>query len=111
VPQDGYLNLIHVDDVVRVVLAAEQRAQPPAIYAVSDGRPMTRRDFYREAACCLNVPAPHFQEPDPGSPLALRASSSKRVRNTRMLNDLAVRLQYPSYREGLAAIVADESPA
>ncbi|MFV1964122.1 MAG: NAD-dependent epimerase/dehydratase family protein, partial [Pirellulaceae bacterium] len=109
VPRDGYLNLIHVNDVVRVILAAERRAKPPCVYAVADGRPVMRRDFYAEAARLLNAPIPRFENPDPASASAQRAISSKRIRNARMMHDLALTLQYPCYKEGLAAIAARES--
>jgi hypothetical protein len=35
-------------------------------------------------------------------------SENRRVRNTRLKDDLGVRLAYPSYREGLAAVLAAE---
>lgn len=110
VPRDGYLNLIHVDDAARVILTVEQVANPPCIYAVADGHPVNRRAFYTEAARTLDAPIPRFETPDPASGSAQRAVSSKRVGNRRMLEDLAVTLQYPSYKEGLAAIAAGDQP-
>ena len=35
-------------------------------------------------------------------------AESKRVRNDRIKRDLGVRLRYPTYREGLRAILAAE---
>ena len=102
----GYLNLIHVDDAARIVLAAEANAKPPCRYLVADGEPVARGDFYRELARRLAAPSPQFVNPPPGSSAAERAISSKRVRNARMRHDLDVTLMYPSYREGLAAIAA-----
>jgi nucleoside-diphosphate-sugar epimerase len=104
-PAEGFLNLIHVDDACRVVLAAEQLAQPPRMYVVSDGHPCARRDYFVELARLLGAPAPQFEEPSPETPVAQRASADKRVRNTRMVAELAVDLRHPTYREGLAAVV------
>jgi nucleoside-diphosphate-sugar epimerase len=107
-PQEGYLNLIHVDDAARVVLAAEQSGKTPGLYVVSDGNPPTRRQYYDELARLLGAPPPRFEMPPADSPAALRAGSDKRVRNERMVNELGVQLLYPIYRQGLASIVAME---
>jgi nucleoside-diphosphate-sugar epimerase len=117
VPSAGYLNLIHVDDAVTAVLAADKYTidvsalptKPPQVFCVSDGHPMSRHDFYREAARLSESPPPRFVEPDPKSPRAERARGDRRVRNEKMLTELNVRLAYPDYRAGLAAILASES--
>lgn len=105
VPSHGCLNLIHVDDAVRVILAAEAWARPPRTYSVADGHPAGRREFYSYLAELLGLPAPQFLEPDANTPAAARARADKRVDNARMLAELKVELCYPSYREGLRAIV------
>ena len=105
VPSAGFLNLIHVDDAVAAVLAAE-KAKAPALYLVADGHPVERSEYYRVLARILGAPAPRFESPPAGSPHAARAGASKRIRNERMLTELGVAPSYPSYREGLAAIVS-----
>ncbi len=105
VPIAGYLNLIHIEDAARVVLQAEQRTQPPEIYVVADGVPVTRRAYYEQIAALVGV-RPRFAPPQPSNSHTLRAASSKRVRNTRLLQELQMDLQYPSYREGLTQILA-----
>lgn len=107
-PSEGYLNLIHVDDAATVVIAAEQQAAPPALYCVSDGQPVMRREYFRELAALLHAPEPQFRVPRQGQPAAERASSSKRVSNQRLLAELKFDLRYPSYRAGLAAVVRTE---
>ena len=104
-PAQGYLNLIHVDDAAQIVLLAEERAAPPALYCVSDGQAVVRAEYYRELAQLVSAPAPHFIDPAPDSPAAQRAGSDKRVANARLMKDLSPRLLYPSYREGLRSIV------
>jgi nucleoside-diphosphate-sugar epimerase len=104
----GLINLIHVDDAVSAVLAASTaNLAMPRCFTVSDGQPVQRCDFYAELARQLGTDPPQFVEPAPTS--NSRGSTSKRVANDRMLTELGVRLRYPSYREGLAAIVADDS--
>ena len=107
-PSRGYLNLVHVEDAASIVLAAEERATPPRLYLVSDGCPVERAEYYRELARLIGAPPPRFREPDSDSAAALRAGSSKRICNQRMLDELAVKFVYPSYREGLSAIVAEQ---
>jgi nucleoside-diphosphate-sugar epimerase len=99
----GQLNLIHVDDAADVVLAAETRARPPALYVVSDGHPVERADYYRYAAELLETPAPVFAPPGGGSSRAERATGPRHLHNDKMRRELAVTLRYPTYREGLRA--------
>ncbi|MEX0820164.1 MAG: NAD-dependent epimerase/dehydratase family protein, partial [Pirellulaceae bacterium] len=106
----GYLNLIHVDDAVQIVLAAEQQLTPPEMLLVSDGHPVLRGEFYRELARLTNSPAPCFQGSQGASAdssTARRASTDKRIDSSRLREWLRFQYRYPSYVEGLAAIVGD----
>ncbi len=121
--ETGYLNLIHVDDAARAVLACWDRgghspsAGPPAaaastvanprrrLYVVADDRPVIRRQFYREIARQSRSPPPQFVPPTTGDAVSRRSETNKRIWNRRMKLDLLPRLQFPSYREGLAQIV------
>lgn len=92
---DAYLNLIHVDDAARaVVAAAALGAVTDRTYVVSDGHPPSRGEYVDLLATRLGVAPPEFEG---GSGLG------KRVRNDRAVHELGLRLQYLSYREGLAA--------
>jgi nucleoside-diphosphate-sugar epimerase len=102
----GYLNLIHVDDAAALIVAAASRARTPRIYVVADGQPVGRRDFYQHLAALVGLSAVAFTDPPPGDRSALRGGSDKRVRSARIFEELAVSLAYPSYKEGLAAMVA-----
>jgi nucleoside-diphosphate-sugar epimerase len=115
----SFVNLIHVDDAAAVVLAAEVRARPPCTYVVSDGHPAERRAYDEYVARLLGARKPQFVERaaedggrDGGGTVdAGRGRGGKRVRNRRMLKELRVRLLYPTFREGLAAAVWDQSGA
>jgi len=104
-PGDGHLNLIHVEDAAEIVLRVERRTGPPRIYLVSDGAAVLRREYYAEIARQLNAAAPSYAEAEetPG-----RGESDKRISNARLLREFDVRLRYPGYREGLAAILHAE---
>jgi nucleoside-diphosphate-sugar epimerase len=106
------LNLIHVNDAATAVIAADRMKEiddGPRVYCVSDGHPVKRGDFYREVARQIGAPPPTFVSPEPGSSRAVRAESNRRVRNTRMLNELGVKLKYDNYRVGLAAILETQN--
>lgn len=114
-PCAGWLNLIHVDDAALAVLATEAwaaeswtkgQAMGPHVFCVSDGQPVVRGDYYREVARRIGAPEPQFVDPDPMSPAAARASADKRVSNDKFVQTLEVPLAYPSYREGLAGVLA-----
>ncbi|MCO6046826.1 SDR family oxidoreductase [Aeoliella sp. ICT_H6.2] len=107
-PQAGYLNLIHVHDAARITMALAEPAheiQGPVTYCVSDGHPVVRGEYYREAARLLGAPAPTFAAPPAESPRAARAAADKRVSNRRVLEAVGIELSYPTYKEGLASIV------
>src|SRR5262249_24571070 len=101
------------DDAAAVVIAAAESdtttfltTDPgPRIYCVSDGHPVERGEYYSEVARQIGMPPPSFVAPEPNSPRAQRAGSSRRILNERMLNELRVTLAYPDYRAGLAAIL------
>ena len=105
-PSEGFLNLIHVDDAARIVLSTEELRQLPRTFIVSDGNPVPRRQYYEELARLIGAPAPRFQSTPSDSPAAARAAANKRMDNSRLMNGLPIKLRYPSYREGLAAIVS-----
>ncbi|GAB6185781.1 SDR family oxidoreductase [Thermopirellula anaerolimosa] len=112
---EAVVNLIHVDDAVTAVLLASQDASRPNVFNVSDGQPVTRADFYRELARLLNLPVPRFDNPSQegaseGSERsfnkgATRGTGHKRVSNHKICRELGFSCRYPSYREGLAAVV------
>jgi nucleoside-diphosphate-sugar epimerase len=107
VARGATLNLIHIDDAARIVLAAEQHARPPCRFVVADGHPVPRADFYRELSAILDVPPPRFVEPSGDRLDTRRSITSKRVNNARMLRDLKISLVYADYQQGLASIAAE----
>lgn len=94
--RDAYLNLIHVEDAAdAVVAAAASRPAISRLYCVSDGNPTTRAEYVALLATRLGVAPPPFRG---------GTEVGKRVRNARAVHELGLRLTYPSYREGLAAL-------
>ena len=105
---------IHVDDIVQVLRASMAKPARGAVYNVCDNDPASPADVVAYAAELLGVPAPPL-EPFATAQLSEMARSfyeeNKRVRNGRMITELGITLRYPSYREGLAALVKTLPPA
>jgi nucleoside-diphosphate-sugar epimerase len=100
---ERWLNLIHVTDGARAVLAAQQLAQPGQVYNIADGYPGTRRQFYTELARLLEAPEPRFSEAEGSAQASAGDLANRRVSNTRMRKELKVHPHYPSFEEGLPA--------
>ena len=99
---DKWLNLIHVEDGARAVLAAEERGRPGETYLVADDTPVRRREFYAHLARLLGAPEARFEPHPPGA--VVPPEANRRVSN-RKLRALGWAPRYPSYAEGLAASV------
>ena len=101
----------HVQDIAQVLMASINRPNPGAAYNVCDDDPAPPEDVLSYAAHLLGLPDPptvRFEEADL-SPMARSFySESKRVRNDRIKGELGVQLRYPTYRDGLEALLAGE---
>ena len=103
---------IHVDDIAQVLAASIARPNPGAIYNVCDNDPAPPEDVIAHAAELLGLPLPPAQDFDHAEMTPMARSfyaESKRVSNRRILQDLGVTLKYPTYRSGLAALLAAET--
>lgn len=102
---------IHVDDIAQVLEASMARPDPGAVYNVCDDAPAPPEDVLGHAAELLNLPPPPEVPYDEAGLTEMARSfyaESKRVRNDRMKQALGVRLLYPDFRAGLAAVLAAE---
>lgn len=105
---------IHVDDIARVLAASIARPNPGAVYNLCDDDPAPPEDVLAHAAELLGLPPPPevpYDEAEMSEMARSFYAESKRVRNDRIKTELGVRLRYPDYRAGLAAILAREGPA
>lgn len=103
---------IHVEDIATVLEGSIARPHPGAIYNVCDDEAAPPEDVIAHAAQLLGLPVPPAEDFD-GAEMTPMARSfyaeSKRVSNARIKSELRVELAYPTYREGLAALLAAES--
>lgn len=102
-----WLNLIHVEDGARAILAAEEQASEGRVYNVCDDCPVQRRQFYSLLAHLLGAPSPRFVPADPAAPPP-RERANRRISNRRLRVELHFDLRYPSYEQGLPASLFPE---
>lgn len=103
-----YFARIHVEDIATVLAASMRRPNPGAIYNVVDDEPAPQAEVVAHAAALQGVPPPPLQDLESAGlgPMARSFyAENRRVRNDRIKRELGVTLRYPTYREGLAAIL------
>lgn len=101
---------IHVEDIAGVLEASMARPNAGAAYNVCDDEPCPPQDVVAHAAELLGLPVPPaipFAEADLPPMARSFYADSKRVCNGLIKRELGVRLRYPTYRHGLAALLAD----
>lgn len=99
---------IHLDDIAQVLAASIARPNPGAIYNLCDDDPAPPQDVLAFGADLLGIPRPEAIPFDQAemTPMARSFySESKRVRNDRIKTELGISLIYPSYRDGLTALL------
>lgn len=106
---------IHRDDIARAVLAALRQDPPPGVrvFHLVDDAPAESAVVTEEAARLLGIappPAVPFAEAsEKMSPMARSFwAENRRVANAATKAILGISWRYPTYREGLAAILAEE---
>ncbi|CAD7700143.1 unnamed protein product [Ostreobium quekettii] len=118
-----YTNRCHVYDVCQVLLSSMSgNGSPGGVYNIVDDDPAPRADVEKYAAILMsqkvNHPSQHATHnllipptrrwgvaASPNSREQKEAGlEEKRVKNWKLKSELGVRLEYPTYREGLEAI-------
>lgn len=100
---------IHVADIVETLRASMARPDPGAVYNVCDDDPAPPEAVIAYACRLLGIAPPPLVPFDRAELSAMARSfwdDNKRVDNRRIKQELGVRLLYPGYREGLAALLA-----
>jgi nucleoside-diphosphate-sugar epimerase len=105
---DVYTNHIHADDLARIVIAALRRGAAGRIYNAVDDSAMRMGDYFDQVADAFALPKPRrltrVEAAREISPALLSfMSESRRLKNTRMKQELGVRLDYPTVVDGIRA--------
>ena len=102
---------IHVDDIVQTLWQSMRWPQPRSIYNVADDEPCEPSQLITAAAQLLGM-APPTSIPLEQAEMSPMAASfwgeNRRVANHKIKTELGVNLFYPSFRQGLRAILALE---
>jgi nucleoside-diphosphate-sugar epimerase len=94
-PSRKYVNLIHVEDLAAICLAAIEKGKPGEAYNVSDGQPHTWNEVCATAQQRWGVAAAAEKEDH---------SSGKQISNVKLRAELGYALRYPDLYEALALI-------
>lgn len=103
-----WTNRIHAEDLAAAAVAAMDCGAAGRAYNVSDGHPTTMSDYFIRCARLLRLPEPPrvtMQEARSQLTPAMLSflEESKRLVNTRMVQELGVQLRYPDLAHGLPA--------
>ncbi|MAL79381.1 MAG: NAD(P)-dependent oxidoreductase [Sneathiella sp.] len=102
---------IHVADLAAILVASMNRPNSGAVYNVADDEPAPPQDVVAYAADLLKMPPPPLIDFDAADLTPMARSfydDSKRISNVKIKSELGISLQYPTYREGLAALLPAE---
>jgi nucleoside-diphosphate-sugar epimerase len=103
----------HVEDIAAALALSIAKPNLGRVYNICDDEPAPPQDVIAYAAQLMGITAPPIEPFATAnlSPMAQRFyAESKRVSNARAKAELGWRPQFPTYREGLAAILSSTSP-
>ena len=110
--KEGHVvNRAHVEDIVAALAASLSSGAEHRIYNIVDDEPAPSHAVTDYACELLGVASPpllSIDDADISDLVRSYYSECKRVSNQRMKDALQVTLKYPTYREGLKAILANE---
>ena len=104
-------NRIHVADIASTVEASIAHPRQGAIYNVADDHPAPPDEVIAYAAELAGLPLPPaitFKEADLTPMARSFYEGNRRIANKLIKSELGVRLAFPTYRDGLAAILKDD---
>ena len=109
---DYYRSFVHVEDVANALALIAEKNAKNNTYIVCDDEPAKFEDFINYVADKLGMKKPgkvpaFLAKMAVGSDMIKLLTYSIRARNTKIKNELAFVLQYPTYREGIEAALRD----
>ncbi len=107
-------NRIHVEDIVQVLWQSFLNPKPGTIYNLADDMPAPSDDVLEEACKILGQPVPPaipFEEANLAPITMSFYNDNKHVLNHKIKQELGVKLQYPTYKDGLLECLRAEKYA
>lgn len=100
-----WLNMIHRDDLIGVIIAALKHGAPGEIYNAADNAPPSQLEFLKWLAAELKQPLPPRVAADAETGRK-RGVTNKRVSNAKLRAELKYEFQFPDFRAGYTAEIA-----
>src|ERR1017187_8953996 len=94
-----WLNMIHRDDLIGVIIAALRNAKPGEIFNAVDNEPVSQLGFFEWLAAELKRPLPPKVAAD-AEAWRRRGVTNKRVSNAKLRAELKHQFQFPDFRAG-----------
>jgi len=98
---DRIINMVHLDDLVGVILAALKSGRPGDVYNVVDEEPVAQIHFFRWLSETLGkwMPPPAEEGQEAGK----RGRTNKKVQSRKIRMELGYAFRYPTFRQGYTA--------
>jgi len=100
-----WLNMIHRDDLIGVIIAGLRDAKSGEIFNVADNEPVSQLNYFKWLASELNRPLPPVVAAA-DEVWRRRGVTNKRVSNAKLRTELKYTFQFPDFRAGYAAEIA-----
>lgn len=106
--QAPWTNRVHADDLAYIAQRAMSVKQSGCIYNACDGQPSTMTDYFNQVADYVGIARPpqiSLEEAQHvlSAGMLTYLQESRRIKNERLVQDLAIELRYPSLAAGLQA--------
>lgn len=103
-------NRIHADDLAHICVAASEKKAEGEIYNVSDGTNSNMTEYFITIADACDLPRPPLVDWDEAEKTISKGMlsylrESRRMDNSKMLEELDITLQYPTLQDGLKSCV------
>jgi nucleoside-diphosphate-sugar epimerase len=96
------INMIHLEDLVGVIVAALKSGRPGEVYNTVDDEPVAQLTFLRWLSETLGKDMPRTATED-GNDQRKRAATHKKVSNRRLKMELGYHFKHPNFRKGYTA--------
>lgn len=103
-------NRIHADDLAQVCVAAANKNAKGEIYNVSDGTNSNMTEYFNTIADACGLPRPPLVDWDEAEKTISKGmlsylKESRRMDNSKMMNELEITLKYPTLKAGLKSCI------
>jgi len=99
---ERFINMIHRDDLVGIIIAALKNGRPGEIYNAVDDEAVAQIHFFRWLSETLGKWMPPFAT-EPENAERKRGLTSKKVQNRKLKMELGYQFKHPNFRKGYTA--------